>query len=236
MAYETLLHSEYDPWQEAARRGDMLEDEFNGTLTRPYVGEDTLFHEEDLGIAPPDEEAYDPLTASFDTLVSKEYDSFEAYRAAPTIWDRQAEQAYLDQRAHGEALARTIAFQSMKRVSEYRAHFPKDTDTLQLRLVEPEPSSVDVALAELEQLRKEIDYELHHPPEPWYGHTQPLHTKKYEAPAAAKAEAVASVGVVFEGEPAEEPAGIWRIAYLSKRGAKRFIDRVKHQGRSRFAD
>ncbi|HJP96589.1 MAG TPA: hypothetical protein VJ843_04425 [Candidatus Saccharimonadales bacterium] len=163
MAYETQLLPGYDV---AHYTNDhTFHDESNGQLVRPYVGTDTFFYEEDLGVPSDGTEPYDPLTASFDQLVRTEYESFEAYNATPTIWDRQADEAYQEQRMHGEALARTIALQSIKRVCEYRAQRPADT-WIASTPVEPEPpmSSVDIMLAESRTLGEELRYQRDNPP------------------------------------------------------------------------
>ena len=258
MAYETPLLPSYDYAAEPEpdlRRGDEIYPELDGPLSRPYLGPlQATLYETDLGIAP----EYDPLTAPLEEVATREFGSLEAYKAAPTLWDRQAEQA------HHWAAERAAVLGGMRRVCEYRARFPRDTDTLQLRIVQPAPSSVDVALAELRQLKTEIEQT----PPPVFSVAQPLRTRQYESastlsptnkdtgpavlpPADADSGGLPSANPSLaqegsrtelmgggKGEKRERrplgPVGrkvaeFWRIASLSKRGASRLLDRIKQQ-------
>lgn len=240
MAYETPLlppyPSQHDFYYDER---EAFQDQENGRLVRPYIGED-VFHEDELDLEPPYAE-FDPLTAPFTEVIQREYGPFGTYESVPTIWDRQSDQAYQEQLAHGTAMARSIALRGMKRVSEYRANFPKDTDTLQLRIVEPQLSSVDIALAELRQLREEIAYEKAHPP--MFSKAQDLHAK-YIAEQSAESELAGGsngdethiiYGSVDKperrllGPIGRESSKMWRIAKLSKNGAKLLLERLKRQ-------
>jgi hypothetical protein len=267
MAYETLLPPDYEAVRNYGLSGDAYYSEYDGRLVRPYVSETPFVREEELGIYPaPD--TYDPLTAPLSEVAVREWGSEQAYSESPTLWDRQSE------RAHHTAMARKITLSGLRRVTEYRAQQPRDTDTIQLRLVPPEPSGVEVALAELRDLRAEIATYAAEPP--MFSRVQRLRTKQYEttppphagpvthgshpsvlANAAAtgplpsvppatvreptrSSEALAtqpaeselvggSKDAVSVPDESSAHAPLWRIAWLSARGAKQLLGRIKRQ-------
>lgn len=250
MAYETSLLPTYDYTAEQEpdlRRGDAIYPEYDGLLIRPYLGPlEADLYEADFGI-----DNYDPLTAPLAEVAEREYGSQAAYDAAPTLWDRQSEQA------HQWATERAAALSGLRRACEYRAQFPTDTDTIQLRIVEPAPSSVDVVLAELRQLEAEIAYETAHPP--MFSTAQSLHAKQLheqtlqlripdtQHPSSTELDQDSHLPISPESELTDEstfvkdrarrklgpvgrePSALWRIASLSARGAKQLLGRLKRQ-------
>lgn len=247
MAYENYL-SDTAPI-EFDYRGDCLEQELDGPVVRPYLT-DTVFlpHEEEFDLTKP-AQPYDPLTAPLSEVIAQEWVTEQAYNESSTLWGEQAEQA------HQTAFARSTVLRSLRRVADYRAQRPAETWT---EFAAPEVStvsSVDVALAELRDLRTEIDDYLKNPPHFNYEPTQPLQTKQHDHPtlnlrlpetftpidpapatlreptrsSEAPATQPAESKLVGESKEGQVRARFQKLKALSTNGARRFISRITRQ-------